>query len=167
MNREVVAQKSAGFEVLILKIVSGMVTDHQFLFGFCFDAVIVVGESPQILSRSSAHGLLTPSVCHVSCIVWPLMHHAAWDLQCSITYYLLHPQLTRKSETEEVGFKAVRGWQLCVVWDALSANYHINKRPKHEAFNSSLNPAFNLPSLSGLFVTDFSCLKNSLSYTGK
>lgn len=77
-----------------------MDTNHQFLFACFFGAVIAAGESPQILSRSLAHGLLTPGAYHMNYIILPLVHHAVCGLQYSIVYYVLCPQLKRNSGIE-------------------------------------------------------------------
>lgn len=94
-----------------------MDTNHEFLFACFFGAAIAAGESPQILSRSLAHSLLTCCAYRVNHILLLLVHHAACDLR-----WVLHPQLTRNSEIEQVGFKAVGGLQSCVVKAGPSAN---------------------------------------------
>lgn len=67
--------------VPILSFVSEMDTNDYLLLACFSGSVIAAREFPQILSRSLACALLTPSAYHMNYIVLPLVNHAVCELQ--------------------------------------------------------------------------------------
>lgn len=63
-----------------------MHANDYLLLACFFGSVIVAGEFPQILSRSLAGALLTPSAYHMNYIVLPLVNLAVCVLQYNIIY---------------------------------------------------------------------------------